>query len=177
LTLHASLGLLRAPHFCVLVLHPSPRAQPVSPGPVCGLLHARFPAFRAAHGGLRAQHFELAPRTPALSVSGLLRIPRLSAPRSLADCSAPSPLALSPVRRLLRSRFLTFRAGLRIAPYAHPLRPCAAYGLLRAQHLKLRPVRGSLRARHLAAEFRSRIAPLPSLCALQQLRIAPRLPL
>jgi len=27
LTLHASLGLLRAPHFCVLVLHPSSRAQ------------------------------------------------------------------------------------------------------------------------------------------------------
>jgi hypothetical protein len=97
LTLHASPGLLRAPHFCALVLRPSPRVQPVSPGPVCGLLHARFPAFRAAHGGLRAQHFELAPRTPARSVSGLLRLPRLSAPRSFADCSAPSLLALSPL--------------------------------------------------------------------------------
>jgi hypothetical protein len=137
----------------------------------------RPPAFRAAHGGLRVQHFKLAPRTPALPVSGLLRLPRLSAARLLADCSAPLLLTLFPARRLLRARFLAFRAGLRIAPYAHPFRPSAAYGLLRAQHLKLSPARGLLRARHLAAEFRLRIAPLPSLCALLHLRIAPRLPL
>ena len=54
------------------------------------------------------------------------------------DCSTFDALHLCTVCGLLRARYLTLRAGLRIAPYANTLRPCVAHGLLRAQHFKLR---------------------------------------
>jgi len=52
--------------------------------------------------------------------------------------------------RLLCIRHLTFRDGLRIAPYATTSRPRVVHGLLRAQHFKLRTEDRSLDLRRLA---------------------------
>jgi len=91
------------------------------------------PCARAGHGSLRAtdcsvvQHLELCP------ACGLLRH------RDLAFHAALGLLLvrrfpLSVAHGLLRARRLTLHAGLRIAPYADILRPCAVYGLLHFRH-------------------------------------------
>jgi len=103
LTLHTSLGLLRALHFGVLVLHPSTRAQPVSPGPVCGLLRLRFPApvlltddsalnTFSSRPVSRLSPFPVRSVFRDLALLAPLRIaprPRFSRSLPFADCSAP----------------------------------------------------------------------------------------
>jgi hypothetical protein len=95
---------------------------------------------RAAHGSLRATDFSVvstwnsAPRTDCsvprhlmrLASSGLLQSPRLA---SRIACG------------LLRSRYLAFHDGLRIAPYSDTSRPRAVHGSLRVRHLSPAPDR------------------------------------
>jgi len=88
---------------------------------------------RAARGSLRDQHLKLC------SACGLLRsrcLVRHAFLRLLFGWRSSPRI----VHGLLRAQYLTFHAGLRIAPYSNTSRPCGAHGLLRVHHFKLRTV-------------------------------------
>jgi hypothetical protein len=180
---------------------------------------------RAARGLLRNQHFESLAPLPDCSVPGTRCLPSClnSSLQDFSRFESLLPDALHPPLRADRSarNVLAFRAGLRIAPYAHTLRPYGLHGLLRAcrfssapaqialcstlgvwcdsrispcpastprvvcgclrfqrlelctesvalrsRYLSLRPALGLLLVRHLAFQFRLRIAPHSSLSAL-----------
>jgi len=111
-----------------------------------------------SHGSLRVQHLELRPACRLLCMRYLLHCAALGSLRARhpALCAAPGSL---------RARRLARRAGLRIAPYADTLRPCAVPGLLRSRHLSPAPPQITL-CPTLDALCRLRIAPPPSVCAL-----------
>jgi len=97
------------------------------------------------------------------AVSGLLLL-RHSMPHAALGFLLARRLAPCTVHGLLRSRYLTLRAGLRIAPYSNTSRPCDAHGLLRARHFSSAPPQIAL-CSTLDARCGSRISPLTSLRA------------
>jgi len=88
---------------------------------------------RAARGSLRDQHLKLCSACRLLRSRCLVRHAFL---RLLFGWRSSPRI----VHGLLRAQYLTFHAGLRIAPYSNTSRPCGAHGLLRVHHFKLRTV-------------------------------------
>jgi hypothetical protein len=117
LTLRASPGLLRSLHFCALVLHPSPRAQPVSPGPVCGLLRPvpLRSVLLTEDSAFNTLSLRPVPRLSPFPVCSVFRdlallacsriapLPCCSRSSPLADCSAPGSWRSVRVYGLLRT--------------------------------------------------------------------------